>query len=224
MRKMPWAMYLWPGLPQIWLVGSWTGLIVAMVFAAICNLLLLGSFAWCELIAQNVRTSVWAVCGIVWGIGVGWSAWRCRQLHAVEDRETDNDHFGEAVNHYLKGDYFQAEHLLETLLRTNARDLDARLMLATLLRHSGRLDEASRHLNTLIRFDGAAKWELEIEHERELLAEAKDRKTTGMEAAMSKDVASKDAVADDAVSGSVVFDNNVQPSICKGLNSVTRAA
>ncbi len=75
----------------------------------------------------------------------------------------------------MKGDYYQAEHVLEGLLRRNVRDLDARLMLATLLRHTGRLDEATRQLDTLARFEGAGKWELEMRQERELLAEATTR-------------------------------------------------
>ena len=78
----------------------------------------------------------------------------------------------------MKGDYYQAEHVLEGLLRRNLRDVDARLMLATLLRHTGRLDEAAGQLDTLARFEGAGKWELEMRRERELLAEAKTHKAT----------------------------------------------
>jgi Flp pilus assembly protein TadD len=74
-----------------------------------------------------------------------------------------------ALDHYLKGDYYQAEQVLEGLLRQNIRDLEARLMLATLLRHAGRGDEARRQLETLARFEGAGKWELEIQAERQLL-------------------------------------------------------
>jgi cytochrome c-type biogenesis protein CcmH/NrfG len=78
----------------------------------------------------------------------------------------------------LKGDYYQAEHVLEELLRRNLRDVDARLMLATLLRHTGRLDEAAGQLDTLVRLEGASKWQWEIEQERDLLAEAKTEKAT----------------------------------------------
>jgi hypothetical protein len=62
------------------------------------------------------------------------------------------------------------------LLRKNLRDLEARLMLATLLRHSGRVDEAKRQLDTLARFEGAGKWELEIQRERDLLSNTKQQK------------------------------------------------
>jgi len=58
----------------------------------------------------------------------------------------------------LKGDGYQAEQILEDLLRRNVRDLDARLLLATLLRRAGRVDDATRQLDTLACFEGADKW------------------------------------------------------------------
>ena len=79
------------------------------------------------------------------------------------------------MEYYLRGDYFQAERLLGNLLREDSRDLEARLMLATLLRHTGRTDEAAAELNVLVRLEGAGKWELEIQRERELLREAEGR-------------------------------------------------
>jgi hypothetical protein len=46
-------------------------------------------------------------------------------------------------------------------------------MLATLLRHTSRYDAAEQHLDTLVRFEGAQKWQWEIQQEREWLAAAK---------------------------------------------------
>ena len=181
MRKTPWALYLWPGLPQLWLHGSWVGLLVALVSVAILDLLLLGGLGWSELIAPDIRSAVWAAGGGVWLIAVGCSAVWCGRWRATAGSRPGNDVFGEAVNHYLRGDYFQAELSLQGLLRANIRDLDARLLLATLLRHTGRTEEAINQLDTLVRFDGAAKWEVEIEHERELLAEAKAAKARVVE-------------------------------------------
>ena len=124
-----------------------------------------------------MRNTLWGAFGVVLG--------RCGRLvgktvSPASRRASipDEDAFGEALDHYLKGDYYQAEQMLEGLLRRNVRDLDARLMLATLLRHTGRLDEATRQLDTLARFEGAGKWELEIEQERELLAKRR-RKCRG---------------------------------------------
>ena len=40
------------------------------------------------------------------------------------------------------------------------------------------LDEATLHLDTLVCFEGAGKWELEIQEERDLLAEARTQKAS----------------------------------------------
>ena len=52
MRKIPWAVYLWPGLPQLAGRGSWAALVVAFGAAALLSVVLLGTFAWTELLAQ----------------------------------------------------------------------------------------------------------------------------------------------------------------------------
>ena len=65
MRRMPWTMYLWPGLPQLWSCGSWGGLALAIAAAILLNLLVLLSFGWSELIGQNLRTTLWAALGVV---------------------------------------------------------------------------------------------------------------------------------------------------------------
>lgn len=77
-----------------------------------------------------------------------------------------------AVEHYLKGDYHQAEQLFRKLLGKNQRDLDSRLMLATLLRRTKRFEYATEELDSLAKLEGSEKWELEIARERKLVAEA----------------------------------------------------
>jgi thioredoxin-like negative regulator of GroEL len=139
--------------------------------------LLMASFGWSELIGPGIRTTLWASFAVVWGIAAGWSA-RAARRHSIGVPDPQKDPFTEALDYYLKGDYYQAERMLELLLRRNIRDLDARLMLATLMRHTGRLDEAVRQLDTLARFEGAGKWDLEMRQERERLANAKTLKAT----------------------------------------------
>jgi hypothetical protein len=178
MRRMPWTFYLWPGLPQMWLHGSWTGLVVALGAAGAFDLLLLVSFGWSELIGRSLRSLLWAIFVVGWIAAVIWSRKQCRREAVVRSLEPQTDTFGQAVDHYLKGDYYQTEQILEGLLRRNVRDMDARLMLATLLRRARRLDEATRQLDTLVRFEGAEKWELEIQEERDLLAEAKTQQAS----------------------------------------------
>jgi tetratricopeptide (TPR) repeat protein len=83
------------------------------------------------------------------------------------------DTFAQALDLYLKGDYFQAECLLVEILGRQERDADARLLLATLYRHNKRYDEAMRQLDVLGRFEDAEKWATEIERERMLIEEGK---------------------------------------------------
>jgi hypothetical protein len=173
MRRMPWTMCLWPGLSELWSCGSWAGLAIAIGAATLLNVLLLVSFGWSELIGPSLRTTLWLLFGVVWVGATIWSVRRSQGRAGDRNPNPQEDAFVVALDHYLKGDYYQTEQILEGLLRRNLRDVDARLMLATLMRHTGRLDEAARQLDTLARFEGAGKWELEIEQERALLAKAR---------------------------------------------------
>ena len=175
MRRMPWTIYLWPGLPQICFHGSWSGLGVAIGAAAALNVLLLVSFGWTELIGPVLRNTFWVAFAVAWIAAIVWSSKQCRRQKVACSLEPEEDSFGQAIDCYLKGDAYQAEQVLEGLLRRNIRDVEARLMLATLLRRAKRLDEATQQLDTLAKFEGAGKWELEIQEERDLLAEARTK-------------------------------------------------
>ncbi|HEY4760401.1 MAG TPA: tetratricopeptide repeat protein [Thermoguttaceae bacterium] len=173
MGKTPWAMYLWPGLPQLWRNGSWSALVVAIAAAAMLNVVMVGSFAWTELIDDDVRNPLWVSLGILWIAAALVSVVQLRRQTAKKEITSSDDPFSQAVEFYLKGDYYQVERLLHKLLGKNTRDLDARLLLATMLRHMGRIDEAEKQLDQLLLYEGSEKWELEIERERGLLVEAK---------------------------------------------------
>ena len=88
--------------------------------------------------------------------------------------------FEEALEDYLKGNWFEAERKLNLLLRRDEHDLEARLLMATLLRHTKRFDDATHQLNLLVRLDGAHRWALEIHREGELLTEARKRTITSV--------------------------------------------
>jgi hypothetical protein len=178
MRRMPWTIYVWPGLAQICFFGSWSGLGMAVGAGVLLDVLLLVSFGWTELIDRNLRNTIWVAFAVAWIVAIVWSRKQCLGQAFACRLQPEEDTFGQAVDHYLKGDNYETEQILEGLLRRNTRDLDARLMLATLLRRAGRLDEASRQLDMLTRFEGAGRWELEIQEERDLLAEAKTEKAS----------------------------------------------
>jgi hypothetical protein len=173
MRKMSWTMYLWPGLPQLSGRGSWSALVVAVGAAALLNVALLATFVWTELLTPELRILYWLFLAAAWGFSAGLSGWLRRREQSRTQAGVKGDIFGEALDHYLRGNWFEAERALSRLLRRNRRDVEARLMLATLLRHTRRWDEAARQLDVLVRLEDAGKWELEIRREAELLAAAR---------------------------------------------------
>jgi len=172
MRRMPWAAYLWPGLPQVAERGSWTGLAAAMAGAVLLNAALLSSFVWTDLIDRQLRIICWVFVGVSWIAAGGFSAWWYRRQEARRSNP-EAEAFEHLLDAYLKGNWIEAERLVGRLLQHDSHDLDARLLLATLLRHTKRFDEATRQLNDLVRRDGADRWALEIRREGELLTEAR---------------------------------------------------
>ncbi|HBO45043.1 MAG TPA: hypothetical protein DD670_14160, partial [Planctomycetaceae bacterium] len=174
MGTMPWAVYLWPGLPGIWKRGDWSSFAVSVGFAVLLNLALIGTFVWTELeqAAMLNRTYVWLALFGVWlgsaALSFGWE----RRLAAKDASLAEDASFGEALDQYLQQNWYEAERTLARLLRRNPRDVDARLMLATVLRHTGRLEEASGELDRLDRIEGSRKWAVEIDQERHWLSEA----------------------------------------------------
>jgi len=166
---MPWATRMWPGLPQIWSLGSWSGLAQAVGFAFVVNLAVLGSFCWVELLPSGVLTSIWLAIGLFW---LGSALFSCRSLghgRLEPDNGGETESFGEATEHYLRGNWYEAQRVLGNLLRRNPRDMEAGLMWATVLRHAGRTREAYEQLDRLERFEGHHEWGVEIRHERELI-------------------------------------------------------
>jgi len=175
MRRMPWAMLLWPGLPQLWLRGQWTGLTKAVGAAVLLNVVLVSSFGWSELVSSRTRNILCVSVALFWAASVVAAYVQTRRRPNRKPGTPAKDTFGRALDLYLKGDYFQAECLLVEMLARDKRDLDARLMLATLYRHAQRYEEAVKQIDTLVRFEGAEKWALEIERERVLIVEGKKR-------------------------------------------------
>jgi hypothetical protein len=142
---------------------------LAVGFASLLNLAISASWVWSELASPGVRTLVWVVVGLVWVVSVV-AAFRWDRRQATwQETDAVRDAFAAAQDHYLKGNWFEAERILSGLLAENPRDVDAGLMRATLFRHTGRFGEAAGELERVERFESSRKWELEIRRERELL-------------------------------------------------------
>jgi tetratricopeptide (TPR) repeat protein len=155
--------------------------VVAVGAAAVLNVALLATFVWTELLAPGVRILYWILLLAAWGFSAGLSGWLNRREQSRLRAEANKDIFSEALDHYLRGNWVEAERALSRLLRRNRRDAEARLMLATLLRHTRRWEEAARQLDLLVRLEEARNWELEIGREAELLAAARGGNSAGTE-------------------------------------------
>lgn len=167
MGRMPWATYLWPGLPQICRFGSWPGLGLAIGFAVLLNLALAATLVWDGLFTPGARKLIWAAVAITW---VG-SAVAARLRKDPGPLGPDGDPYPHALEQYLRGNWFEAEQILARLVERNPRDLEARLMWASVLAHTGRHQEAARQVDCLERLEGSGKWALEIARLRRTLAE-----------------------------------------------------
>ncbi len=147
MRRMPWAIYLWPGLPQLWRRGLWSGLLLATGFAALVDVMLLASLVWGELLSAFDLRLGWSVLGLLWGGSVVVSARWGRLEPPAKVAEAVEGLFRRALGEYLQGNWFEAETHLAHLLAANPRDVEGRLLRATLLRHTRRYDEALDELS-----------------------------------------------------------------------------
>jgi hypothetical protein len=171
MVRMPWATYLWPGLPQLWQQGRWSALALAVGYGLLVNLALMASFVWVELLTPLWLRLLWFVIGSTWAAAAAATAW---YGWGVAPRKANSAEamFREALTEYLKENWFEAERTLLKLLEAHPGDVEARLLLATLLRHNQRHREALGQLARLELLRDASRWALEIGAEKQLLAEA----------------------------------------------------
>jgi hypothetical protein len=179
--RLHWSAYLWPGLPQVWLRGSWVGLTLAVGFTALANLLLVATFVWNEWLPLRARGIGLGTLAVIWVVAwidarADWrrllAQWSADESNAATPDLRSDQWFREAQLAYLAGDWVTAEQTLLKLLRLDPRDAESRLMLATLWRHEGRTDAAVDELDRLDCLETAAPWHDEIARERERICAA----------------------------------------------------
>ena len=176
MVRMPWATYLWPGLPQLWQQGLWSGLVLAVGFGMLLNVALLASFVWVELLGPAWLRTLWLTLGSVWALSAAATAWHGWGVAPRLVRSAEAM-FREALSEYLRENWFEAEQAVHKLLDAHERDVEGRLLLATLLRQTERYAEATAQLARLELLKDAQKWALEIGVEKQLLAERREQGT-----------------------------------------------
>jgi hypothetical protein len=174
MRIVRWATYLWPGLPQLWFDGAWSGLALSIGFSLLLNLLLVASLVWGELLEPAVLRFGWLALGLAWASSLVLLGWGEKSRSIVEQSPAQEDLFRRALTEYLRGAWFEAESLCGQVVANHPRDVDARLLLATLLRRTKRAADARLQLAELERIESASKWQAEIELEKRLLQELSD--------------------------------------------------
>ncbi len=172
MRALRLATCLWPGLPQLWIAGSYSGMALAVGFALLVNLVLVSTLAWTELLNDTLSIAAWSGVTAFWLVSV-WVSLRWL-VQDIPTAAADEDLFREAQANYLQANWFDTEVALGRLLERQPRDIEGRLLLATLYRHTGRNDEAESQLRVLEKLDGAVKWQMEIRHERALLEQSRE--------------------------------------------------
>jgi len=161
--------FLWPGLPQLWVDGTWSGLALAVGFGILVDVWLLTTLVWVELVERSWVPVGWIGLGLVWLSSACFSMWLRRSEPAEVARQSAEDLFRAALAEYLKGNWFEAEKILVSLLAEHPRDVEARLMLATLLRHTRRYREANDELSRLELIEASRTWTVEIASERQRL-------------------------------------------------------
>jgi len=167
---MGFARYLtlvWPGMPWLWLRGSFAGLLLALAFALAVDVAVLTTVIWSELIDFRLSLAIWTATAMVWLIAIA-SALTGFPPPIPLGRDAAADAlFVKARDAYLARDWLAAETKLRTLLDLSPNDGEAQLLLGTLLRRVGRLDEAATALETLSRSDAGALWRSSIARELE---------------------------------------------------------
>lgn len=160
---------LWPGLPELWYRGRWSGLPAAVMFAICLNFLIVARFIYPEwLVPALVRVACWVGVG-VWGMLVVRAAGRLPALIHPRATSDSPDAFPQARQHYLRGQREEAEAVLVGCLEIDPRDSQAMLLLACIYRQTGRFEAAQRCLDQIGRLETGDGWWLECAAERERL-------------------------------------------------------
>jgi Tetratricopeptide repeat len=162
MRGVRWAIYLWPGLADLWWRGAWSGLALAAAFALLVNLLIASTLIWGELLGPNPGGTIWG------GFVAAWLALLVVSIRTSPAKDEAalggaGDLFPSALTEYLRGNWVEAELLARKLIARLPADVEATLLLAAVLRHTNRFDEARETLDTLTLWDRAAAWRMEID-------------------------------------------------------------
>lgn len=193
MRGTQLAMWIWPGLLRLWYRGEVAAMALALSFAVLLNLSMVSSFIWPGVLGESTSGLLWLTTLTLWGVSL-WRSYRfLPELCLAQTGPVVEDLFLQAQAEYLRGNWFEAQGILEKLMRAEPRDVDARLMLCTIFRRMKRWERAREQLAQLATVPGSEKWLEEIYRERELIDRdsPQKRQPAGMEEAWAVGEASR---------------------------------
>lgn len=151
----------WPGLPELWWRGRLSSLPAAIGFGVAFNLILVTRFIYPEWFSGVlVKLTMW--------IGIAaWLFWSVKSIQelplllAPRTVSDEPDHFADARDAFLRGEWHEAEGLLTDILAIESRDPPALLLLAGVYRRTGRLEAAQSLIQEISRLEAADGWWLE---------------------------------------------------------------
>lgn len=162
---------LWPGLAAAWINGDLRGLVLSVGFGWATSLLIMATFVWPQWISPFLVNTLWIAHAIFWFAETGRSLWTFKSISKPET-VAQSPAFLEAQEHYIRGNWFDAEALLLNIIQETPRDAEAQLLLASALRHTKRWQAALRRLEQLEFLQAASNWRFEIQQERSLIKRA----------------------------------------------------
>lgn len=172
MEMRHYATCLWPGLPELWWRGRLSALSVAIPFGIGINLFLVTRFIYPSWISPGLVSMGFWVGMVAWFFSVSRSIRELPGLLVPRHVSEEPDHFPEAREAYLRGNWTKAEKLLSEVLSIEPRDPPALLLLTGVYRHTDRLESAEILLEQISRLEVSDSWLLEVEAEGNRLKRA----------------------------------------------------
>ncbi len=169
MRVVFLSLSLWPGFVGVVRRGLWDQLALALLFGVLAQATLFVNFFWSDYLGGYLRASTGVVFLIAWIFLGAVAGGRLKRYEKSLLFDADGALFLEAQTRYLRGEWFEAECALKSVLKKNPQDAEALLLLATLYRHIKRFSEARQTLAALEKLEAADYWAYEIGLEKKAI-------------------------------------------------------
>ncbi|HEY4313089.1 MAG TPA: hypothetical protein VGN12_26790 [Pirellulales bacterium] len=174
MRSLRWAIYLWPGLADLWWHGAWSGLALASSYAVLTGLVLAATLVWDELLGPDLDRTIWGAYAVGW-LALLFVSMRTSPRAKEAQLAGASDLFPEALAEYLRGNWLEAELLARKQVAGFPSDVESTVLLAATLRHTNRFNEARETLDAAALWERATLWKLEIDTQYQRLTEKENR-------------------------------------------------